>query len=134
MKSLRRVLAALSVVMLVLGITSCDSSSEASGTVVRVQPARAVELIRRGDDTVVDLRTPREYKAGHVAGAINIDSTAPDFEDRVKELDSSVTYLVYASNKTQSAPAAETMVRLGIERVLDAGGFGLLALSGADLE
>lgn len=134
MKSLRRVLAALSVVVLVLGITSCDSTSEASGTVVRVQPARAVELIRQGDDTVIDLRTPREYEAGHVAGAINIDSTAPDFEERVKELDSSMTYLVYASNKTQSAPAADTMVRLGIDRVLDAGGFGLLALSGADLE
>ncbi|HLN76112.1 MAG TPA: rhodanese-like domain-containing protein [Nocardioidaceae bacterium] len=134
MKSLRRVLAALSVVVLVLGITSCDSTSEASGTVVRVQPARAVELIRQGDDTVIDLRTPREYEAGHVAGAINIDSTAPDFEERVKELDSSMTYLVYASNKTQSAPAADTMVRLGIDRVLDAGGFGLLALSGAGLE
>jgi rhodanese-related sulfurtransferase len=133
MKSVLRVLAALSVVMLVLGITSCDSS-EANGTVVRVEPAKALELIRKGDDTVIDLRTPRAYKAGHIAGAINIDSTAPDFADRVKELDSSVSYLVYASNKAQSAPAADKMARLGIDRVLDAGGFGLLALAGADLE
>jgi len=44
------------------------------------------------------------------------------------------TYLVYARTAELSAPAADKMVRLGIERVVDAGGFGLLAIAGAELE
>ena len=134
MKSPLRALLALSAVLLVLVITSCDSRSEANGKVVRVRPEEAVSLIRAGKQTVIDLRPPRDFAAGHVAGAVNIAAAAPDFEDRVKALDTSATYLVYATNKEQSAPAADTMVRLGIERVVDAGSFGLLALAGAALE
>lgn len=133
MRSVLRVMVALTTLVLVFAITSCGSS-EANGTVVRVGPARAVALIKSGKDVVVDLRSPRDFAAGHVVGAINIDAGAPDFERRVKALDDSSTYLVYASNKAGSAPAADKMVNLGIDHVVDAGGFGLLALSGADLE
>jgi rhodanese-related sulfurtransferase len=93
-----------------------------------------VALIQAGDHTVVDLRPPTAYAAGHVAGAVNIDASAPDFGDRVRGLDDSVPYLVYADSKKESAPAADKMVRVGIDRVVDAGAFGLLALAGAELD
>jgi hypothetical protein len=52
----------------------------------------------------------------------------------VRGLDRSVVYLVHDHDAQMSAPAADTMVRLGVERVVDGGGFGLLALAGAELD
>ncbi len=132
MTSVIRFLLALATVPLILGITSCDTS-EADGTVVPVSAREAVRMIESGKYTVLDLRSPDAYAAGHVAGAVNIDASAPDFEDRVDELDEGAVYLVYARNEELSAPAADAMVRSGMEKVVDAGGFGLLALAGAEL-
>lgn len=131
--SVVRLALTLTSVLVMFFIAACDTS-EADGTVVRVSPQQAVGLIEDGRHTVVDLRPPDAFAAGHVAGAINIDATAPDFDDRVAGLDEGVVYLVYARTKELSAPAADDMVSAGIERVVDAGGFGLLALAGAELE
>ena len=128
-----RLVLVLCVVAPALGITSCGTS-EADGTVVRITAMDAVKVIAEGDDTVVDLRSPGDFAAGHVAGAVNINASAPAFEDRVAELDESLTYLVYARTKVDSARAADRMAELGVDRILDAGSFGLLALAGADLE
>lgn len=132
MSSVVRVVLALVSVAVMLAISSCDTS-RASGTVVRVDAEEAVRLIRDSDHTVVDLRPPDAYAAGHVSGAVNVDASAADFADRVGELDEEVVYLVYARTEDLSAPAADAMVRAGIDRVIDAGGFGLLALAGAPL-
>jgi len=132
MGSVLRAMVALCGLVLVFVISSCGTS-EANGNVERVGPVEAVRLISKGDHAVIDLRPPRDYAAAHVAGAVNIDASASDFDDRVVELDERVTYLVYAASKSQSAPAADEMVRLGVDRVVDAGSFGLLALAGAEL-
>ena len=129
---LRGVLALLTVLVMFV-VASCDTS-EAEGTVVSVGPTEAVRLIAEGEAIVVDLRSPRAFAAAHVAGAVNVDASAADFEERVARLDEGATYLVYARTAELSAPAADKMVRLGIERVVDAGGFGLLAIAGAGLE
>jgi rhodanese-related sulfurtransferase len=133
MRSVLRAVLTLWAVLVIIGLSSC-SSSEAGGTVVRMRAAQAVTVIEDGRYTVIDLRGPAAFAAGHVVGAVNIDASAPDFEDRVRELDAGETYLVYARNVEQSGPAADDMVRLGIDRVVDAGGFGLLAIAGAEIE
>lgn len=133
---MRSVLGALLSVLLAAAVlvTSSCGSSEATGTVVPARPAQAVKLLERGDHVVLDVRTAEEFAAGRLAGAVHLDAEAPDFEERVKELDPDVSYLVYARNRDFSAPTAERLVRLGVERVVDAGAFGLLAIAGAELE
>jgi rhodanese-related sulfurtransferase len=133
MRSVLRAVLGLGLVLALLGASACDSS-EAIGTVVRVRPQEAVRLLEDGGHVVIDLRTPREFEAGRVAGARNIDASADDFEERVGRLDPEASYLVYSRIKGDSAPAADTMARLGVENVVDAGAFGTLALAGADLE
>jgi phage shock protein E len=133
MRSVIRSVVGLILVLALLGASGCDSS-EATGTVVRVPPQEAVRLIDAGEHLVVDLRTPREFEAGHVVGAQNIDASAEDFEARVGDLDPMGAYLVYSRIKGDSAPAADAMARLGVEEVVDAGAFGLLAIAGAELE
>ena len=133
MTSVLRAALTLSVVLLVIGLSSC-STSEADGTVTRMRADQAVDLLDDGRYTVIDLRSPQAFEAGHVVDALNIDASAPGFADRVRELDPEEPYLLYARSKEQSGPAADEMVRLGIERVVDAGGFGLLAIAGAAVE
>src|SRR5258708_40120479 len=36
---------------------------------------------------VLDVRTPSEFAAGHIPGALNIDVNAPDFEKKAAEVD-----------------------------------------------
>ncbi|MDQ3621031.1 MAG: rhodanese-like domain-containing protein [Verrucomicrobiota bacterium] len=46
---------------------------------------------------VIDLRTPAEFKGGHLEGAKNLDFLSPEFAKKVSELDKSKTYLVHCA-------------------------------------
>lgn len=132
MKPVLRAVALLLLTLVAVGISSC-ATSEADGTVERVGARQAVSLIVEGDQVVLDLRSAEAFEAGRVTGARNLDAEGPDFADEVGQLDDEVTYLVYARDAALSSRAAEQMAQLGIDRVLDAGGFGALALAGAPL-
>ena len=55
---------------------------------------------------VLDVRTPKEFKEGHIPGATNIDFTTPDFEKRIGKLDKSKTYLVHCASGGRSRTRA----------------------------
>jgi len=62
---------------------------------------------------VLDVRTPAEFAAGHLAGAVLVDAQDPAFAQRVAELDPSVPYLVYCRSGSRSARAVSVMRGLG---------------------
>jgi rhodanese-related sulfurtransferase len=71
---------------------------------------------------VVDVRTPAEFAAGHLDGAVNIDvQDAPGFAAAVGGLDPAATYVVYCRTGNRSAQAVARMTDLGFT-VVDAGG------------
>lgn len=70
---------------------------------------------------VIDVRTPAEFAAEHVDGAVNLDVQAPDFAAQVAALDPAGTYLVYCRSGNRSAAAAATMASAGLT-VTDGGG------------
>ena len=114
--------------MLLLSTAACSSDS---ADVETVGPPEAVELIEAGEHTVIDVRTPAEYAAGHVEGAENIDVTAATFEQQVEKLDKGEEYVVYCQSGNRSASAAEKMVELGFTEVVDGGGILSLEAAGA---
>ena len=59
------------------------------------------------DAVVIDVRTPEEFKAGHVPGAVNIDIGDKDFDKKVAALDKDKTYLVHCARGGRSAKAVE---------------------------
>jgi phage shock protein E len=63
-------------------------------------------------NVVLDVRTPKEFATGHIPGAINIDWNAGNFEQKVKALDPSKTYLVHCAAGGRSAKACTKMVEL----------------------
>lgn len=110
-----RRLAALVVALLTLTLAACggDAATQASA-------GPEVEITE--GTTVIDVRTPSEFAEGHLEGAVNIDVSAPDFADRIGELDPAGTYVVYCRSGNRSAAAVEEMAELGFTDLTDAGG------------
>jgi rhodanese-related sulfurtransferase len=77
------------------------------------------------DAVVLDVRSPREFGEGHVAGAVNVPvSGVPlkQFDEQVGKLDKDKTYLVHCARGVRSANAAARMEKLGFRRLLDYSG------------
>ncbi len=84
-----------------------------------VTPAEADALIQShaGDArfVVMDVRTPDEFAAGHIAGAIDLDvnGTAPAFSDAISGLSKTATYLVYCGSQHRSPTAITALQEQG---------------------
>jgi rhodanese-related sulfurtransferase len=131
----RRLLAlSLGAVLTVGGLTACGADDGAAAapaaTVTDVDPAGFADLATDPDATVLDVRTPQEFAAGHLPGAVNIDSSARDFADAVAELPKDGTYLVYCQTANRSGVATDRMTDLGFTDVYDLQG-GIVAWANA---
>lgn len=75
-------------------------------------------------NVVLDVRTKKEFEAGHVPGAINLDWYAPDFAEQVSRLDKNKTYLVHCAGGVRSAKACGKMSQLDFPKLYNLeGGF-----------
>jgi phage shock protein E len=70
-------------------------------------------------NVVLDVRTPKEFQAGHIPGALNIDLHSPDFDKRIGELDKNKTYLVHCASGGRSAVACKKLGSLGFKELFD---------------
>ena len=75
----------------------------------------------RADENVVllDVRTPREFEAGYVPGAVHINWRARDFNREVQKLDKSRKYVIYCLSGIRSASAAQRMSELGFTQLFN---------------
>ena len=126
MVAVLRLLAAL---LLTPALVSCSSTTNQPSADV-VPAAEAVAAIEDGA-SVVDVRTPEEYDAGHLPGARNIDVSADDFESRIETLDPTESYVVYCRTGNRSAAAVRTMLDAGFDDVVNGGGYDDLVSAGA---
>lgn len=86
----------------------------------------AADSVELSDDTVIiDVRTPAEFEAGHLEGAINIDVQSPDFAAQMMELDPNGEYYVYCRSGNRSAAAISWMNQMGFdgETITNGGGY-----------
>src|SRR5690349_8558046 len=74
-----------------------------------VNPQEFEKLRAQKTNVVLDVRTQKEYDAGHIPGAKLIDFNSPDFEKKVAELDKNKTYLVHCAAGGRSAKASAKM-------------------------
>ena len=75
------------------------------------------KLRQQTNSVVLDVRTPKEFTAGHIPGAVNIDWNGADFQKKVSALDKSKTYLVQCAVGGRSAKAADKMMTLQFTNV-----------------
>lgn len=75
----------------------------------------AAEQVLRSNPQAValDVRTEAEYAAGHIPGALNVNSRSTDFKERLAALEKSRRYVIYSagggSRVTRTAEAFESL-------------------------
>ncbi len=75
-------------------------------------PQQIQEEVQNGA-ALIDVRTPMEYNAEHLAGARNIDLSSPDFQKKIEALPKDKTYLLYCRSGARSGQAERVMNGLG---------------------
>jgi rhodanese-related sulfurtransferase len=72
---------------------------------------------------VIDVRTPEEYRSGHIPQAINVPLDRVDkIKSHVKDLDAPI--YVYCMSGARSSAAANYFAKLGYTNVTNIGGIG----------
>ena len=106
---------------LVLMIAAAVVPVGAGSRVTDVTVEQAHELIQKqsgkSDFVILDVRTPAEFREGHIEGVVLLDISASEFETRLSALDHAKTYLVYCRTGNRSSRAVQTMERLGFRSI-----------------
>jgi len=84
-----------------------------------VAPDEFEKLSKEPDTVILDVRTPKEYEAGHIKGSVLIDFSAKDFEEKIKQLDKSKTYLVHCAAGGRSAQACTKLDAFEFPKVVN---------------
>ncbi len=100
MKNLFTNLKRLGQILVAAGCVSCASTTDPN--VVHVNAEQSRQLIASKKVVVLDVRTPAEFAAGHIAGASNLDFHAAGFEHAVASLDHGQAYLVHCASGNRS--------------------------------
>jgi rhodanese-related sulfurtransferase len=128
---LSRIVVLAAVVLAVLPPVPGAAEQHAAATHPTTGPSRKISMeefdrMRKEKGVVVlDVRTPREFAEGHVAGAVNASvSGVPlkQFDEQVGKLDKDKTYLVHCARGVRSANAVARMQKLGFKNLLDYSG------------
>ena len=77
------------------------------------------KLSNANDGQLVDVRTPEEFKEGHLKGAVNIDFYNEDFESQIETLDKNKPVFVYCGSGGRSASTAAILNKAGFKEVYD---------------
>src|SRR5258707_11466247 len=61
----------------------------------RIQIEEFEKLSKDKRNILLDVRTRKEFNAGHIPGATNLDVNLPDFDQKLSTLDKDKLYLVH---------------------------------------
>jgi len=112
------------IVFLILGIVVVTA---VAAQVLGVEPRNTrslEEAIAATGDTgellLIDVRTPEEYRSGHIPTAINIDYR--EIADGLEETDRDQRIVLYCRSGSRSRNAYRTLREMGFTNVVDFGG------------
>ena len=83
-----------------------------------VKADEAAQIIADGKVAVIDVRTPDEFKEGHIKGAKNIDILSSDFEAQLGKLDKTQPTLVHCQAGGRSTRALKVFEKLGFTNLI----------------
>lgn len=105
--------------MLALALGFCSGCAERNKQ-VRLTDSEIRALAQKGAP-VVDVRTPREYGAKHVAGSTNVP--IDELSQRIAQVapDKQAPIMVHCQSGGRSAAATEELKQMGYRQVIDLG-------------
>lgn len=102
--------------------TATTEAAEAEGyTRITMEDAKWY-MSERDDFTIVDVRTPSEFREGHIPNAINVPNENIGNTELRQLPDKDRKLLVYCRSGRRSKEAAEKLAKLGYTKVMEFGG------------
>ena len=86
--------------------------------IVQVTSNQVSSLLEKNKKWIVlDVRTPAEFKEGHIKNAINIDINADDSHQKIDKLNKKARYIVHCRSNHRSGVAVEYMNKQGFKTI-----------------
>ena len=105
--------------LMVLSIFGRPVASSAEVTPITANQAHRLIEEKQGsvDFVILDIRTPNEFAAGHISGAVLLDYYAPDFIQKLQKLDKSTSYLIYCRSGNRSGRTLQLVEKMGFSKI-----------------
>ncbi len=84
------------------------------------------------DHVLIDVRTPEEFAAGHIPGAVNI--SVDQLAQRLNEIPKDKPVVLYCRSGNRSSQAAQILERAGYAQIYDLGGIITWAQQGYPIQ
>lgn len=91
---------------------------------------KLVQLLKKGEVYLIDVRTPEEYNEGNLEYSRNIDYKGGNFKNNLNKLDKKKPVYVYCRSGNRSGKALDSLKALGFSRYYNIGGFENLKTEG----
>lgn len=101
----------------ILFILAACSNSSSTVSYTDIDPQTFDTWRQSPNVLVLDVRTPAEYAAGHIEGAVNVDYYSPDFEQQLNNLPKKDTVLVYCASGRRSSNSVEALKKAGFSYI-----------------
>ena len=98
-------------------MTTNDLVAEANKHITNVPASVAKELLNEGGHIFLDVRTAREYKMGHIPGAIHVDRGLLEFTINNQVPDKNARIVAYCKVGGRGSLAAYTLIRMGYKNI-----------------
>lgn len=100
-------------------IIACSQTSLVDIHQLSAMEARALIENNTGkpEFVIMDVRTLKEFKQGHIAGAFLLDYHSPDFIQGLQRLDKSKTYLIYCRTGNRSGRALKIIKEMNFSTI-----------------
>jgi len=98
-------------------MTADDLVQEAKKNVCEVTISEAKDILDGGEYLFIDCREPKEYKMGHVPGAMNIPRGLLEFKIDKKVPDKNQNIVMYCKTGGRSCLSSCTLCRMGYKNV-----------------
>ncbi len=107
--------------------TNTDTQkTEKQGFIKNVSAAEFKEQISKDDAIILDVRTPKEVKRGHIKGSSNINYLDKKFKEKINLINKDKAICVYCTSGGRSTRAAKILQANGFKRIYQLNG-GTLA-------
>jgi len=102
----------------ILGISTLSYAQSPADSAKVVSVEKFQKLSSKKKNILIDVRTPEEMQEGHLEGALNINFLSDGFENEIKQLDKTKTYLLYCRTGKRTAKAGAAMKAAGFKKVI----------------
>lgn len=98
-------------------MTAKDLVAEAKKNIVMISLSDAKAMFDKGGVTFLDCRTSKEFKSGHIPGAVNISRGLLEFKIGKKIPDKNTSVVIYCKSGGRASLGCCNLVRMGYKNI-----------------